>query len=220
MNGVIRDGQQAGKAVVTGKTGAGGVRPASVTVIIPVYNGEEFVERTVRSAAGQTYPELRILAVNDGSTDGTEAILARLAAEVANFSYVTTPNGGVARARNTGTEMADSTYVAYLDADDLWHPTKIAKQVAALQITVTRPGRLATRFLAISIGSAVFSEKESRRCPHVVLFSPSIWSRTTWETAAVCLSVVMRRWQLGGSNHPMPKVAPADVKTVIFSSGF
>ena len=133
MNGVIRDGQQAGKAVVTGKTGAVGVRPASVTVVIPVYNGEEFVERTVRSAAGQTYPELRILAVNDGSTDGTEAILARLAAEVVNFSYVTTPNGGVARARNTGTEMADSTYVAYLDADDLWHPTKIAKQVAALE---------------------------------------------------------------------------------------
>ena len=127
MNGVIRDGKQ------VGKTGAGDGRPASVTVIIPVYNGEEFLEQTVRSAAGQTYQELRILAVNDGSTDGTEAILARLATEVANFSYVTTPNGGVARARNVGTEMADSTYVAYLDADDLWHPTKIVKQVTTLQ---------------------------------------------------------------------------------------
>lgn len=127
MNGVIRDGKQ------VGKTGAGDGRPASVTVIIPVYNGEEFLEQTVRSAAGQTHPDLRILAVNDGSTDGTETILARLAAEMADFSYVTTPNGGVARARNTGTEMATSTYVAYLDADDLWHPTKIAKQVAALE---------------------------------------------------------------------------------------
>lgn len=115
------------------KPGAGRLRPASVTVVIPVYNGAEFVERTVRSAAGQTHAALRILAVNDGSTDGTEAILARLAAEMANFSHVTTVNGGVARARNIGTEMADTDYVAYLDADDLWHPTKIAKQLAALE---------------------------------------------------------------------------------------
>lgn len=93
---------------------------------------EEFVERTVRSAVAQTYPNIRVLAVNDGSTDGSAAVLERLADELPTFDFVSTENGGVAKARNHGTELAETDYVAYLDADDLWHPAKIERQVAAL----------------------------------------------------------------------------------------
>jgi glycosyltransferase involved in cell wall biosynthesis len=101
-------------------------------VIIPVYNGEVFVERTIRSAAAQDYPNLEVLVVNDGSTDSTERILDRIARDLPNVRYITIPNGGVANARNHGTELAHSEYVAFLDADDLWHPSKITRQVAAL----------------------------------------------------------------------------------------
>jgi len=103
-----------------------------VTVVIPAYNMERYVERSVRSALGQTYPNLDVLVVDDGSTDATLLICRRLAGLHSNLQVVTGPNQGVAAARNRGTELAEGTYVAYLDADDLWHPTKVAKQVGCL----------------------------------------------------------------------------------------
>jgi cellulose synthase/poly-beta-1,6-N-acetylglucosamine synthase-like glycosyltransferase len=93
---------------------------------------ERFVERALLSAIGQTYPNLDILVIDDGSTDGTPDIVRRMADRHRNARLVCQANAGVAAARNRGTEMADSLYVAYLDADDLWHPLKIERQVAAL----------------------------------------------------------------------------------------
>ncbi len=104
----------------------------SVSIVIPVFNGAEFIERTVRSAAAQTYKNTEILVINDGSNDATENIVDRLSREIPHLRRVDTKNQGVARARNLGTEISDSDYVAYLDADDLWHPLKIEAQVAAL----------------------------------------------------------------------------------------
>ncbi len=102
-----------------------------VTVVIPAYNIERYIERSILSAIGQTSPNLTVLVVDDGSTDGTLAVCRKLAETHPNLQVVTGPNAGVAAARNRGTELARSEYVAYLDADDLWHPTKIAKQVAS-----------------------------------------------------------------------------------------
>ncbi len=103
-----------------------------VTVVIPLYNAEDYIERTILSAANQTYANLQILVINDGSTDRSREIVEALCQEIPNLTIRSVANGGVARARNLGTELADDGYVAYLDADDLWHPTKIERQVAAL----------------------------------------------------------------------------------------
>lgn len=105
----------------------------SVSVIIPVYNGAAFIEATILSAARQTHENVEIIAVDDGSTDATPDILRELRSKVNNLRVITIPNGGVANARNVGTRASEADYVAFLDADDLWHPTKIAKQVAALE---------------------------------------------------------------------------------------
>ncbi|WP_349773949.1 glycosyltransferase family 2 protein [Mameliella alba] len=105
----------------------------SVSVIIPVYNGAAFVELTILSASRQTHENLEIIVVDDGSTDATPDILRELASRMDNLRVITIPNGGVANARNVGTRASAADYVAYLDADDLWHPTKIARQVAALE---------------------------------------------------------------------------------------
>jgi glycosyltransferase involved in cell wall biosynthesis len=102
-----------------------------VTVVIPVYNVERYVERSLRSALQQTYPALAVLLVDDGSSDGSLEICRRLADASPNVKLVSGPNRGVAAARNRGTELARTEYVAYLDADDLWHPEKIARQVEA-----------------------------------------------------------------------------------------
>ena len=103
-----------------------------VTAIIPAYNMERYVERALLGACNQTYTNLHILVVDDGSTDGTPQVARRIAAERANVEVVSTANAGVAAARNLGISLADSLYVAFLDADDVWHPEKIEKQVAAL----------------------------------------------------------------------------------------
>ena len=107
-------------------------RLPKVTVVMPAHNMERYVERALRSAIDQTYPNLDVLVVNDGSTDRTAEIVERFARSHSRVRMVTSANGGVAAARNLGLELADSAYVAFLDADDLWAPRKIEKQVAAL----------------------------------------------------------------------------------------
>jgi glycosyltransferase involved in cell wall biosynthesis len=94
---------------------------------------ELYVERALRSAVGQTYPNLDILVIDDGSTDRTPKIVTEFAEKHANVRVVHSANGGVAAARNLGLQLAESPYVAFLDADDLWAPGKIESQVAALE---------------------------------------------------------------------------------------
>jgi glycosyltransferase involved in cell wall biosynthesis len=103
-----------------------------VSVVIPAYNAAAFIERTLRSALRQTHSTLEVIVVDDGSTDSTEG-LARAAAEGdSRVRIISVPNGGVASARNIGISEAAGEFVAFLDADDLWHPTKIEHQLAAL----------------------------------------------------------------------------------------
>lgn len=110
------------------KEGPGG----GVSVIIPAYNAEAYLDRTLHSARGQTHKTIEILVIDDGSVDGTRAIAERHALADRRIQVISTENRGVAAARNLGISRATGEYVAFLDADDLWHPTKIEKQVAAL----------------------------------------------------------------------------------------
>jgi len=104
-----------------------------VTVVIPAWNMARYIARSIASALAQTWPALDVLVVDDGSTDETRTIAEAIAARDPRVTVLSFPNGGVARARNRGTQAARGTWVAFLDADDLWHPTKIEKQLAALQ---------------------------------------------------------------------------------------
>ena len=91
-----------------------------VAIIIPAYNAAETIEASVRSILNQTVSELVLIVVNDGSTDGTAAILARLQAEDERLVPITVPNGGPAMARNRGLEAvpAGTEYIMFSDADD------------------------------------------------------------------------------------------------------
>ncbi len=103
-----------------------------VSVIVPAYNAAPFLERTLASVLAQTHRNLDIIVVNDGSTDGTQAIAQIFANHDNRVRVVRTDNGGVARARNRGMNEAHGSLLAFVDADDLWHPRKIEHQVAAL----------------------------------------------------------------------------------------
>ena len=103
-----------------------------VSVIVPAYNAEPFIARTLQSALGQTYEALEVIIVDDGSTDSTGEVARAFAQGDKRVRVISIPNGGVAKARNIGISEAAGELLAFLDADDLWHPTKLEHQMAAL----------------------------------------------------------------------------------------
>ena len=110
-----------------------GTNPSLVSVIIPAYNAERFLLMTLASAQAQTYENLEIIVIDDGSTDATAAV-AKAAAQIdRRVRVVRQENAGVAAARNRGLAEARGDYIAPLDADDVWHPQNVALQIAALK---------------------------------------------------------------------------------------
>jgi len=111
----------------------------AVTVIIPVYNGEQFLAAAIESVRQQTYKPLEVIIVDDGSTDHSAAIVAnyRTAGLGAWLRYLHQANAGPAVARNYGLALAQGEVIAFLDADDLWPANKLQVQVAQL---VDEPG--------------------------------------------------------------------------------
>jgi glycosyltransferase involved in cell wall biosynthesis len=105
----------------------------SVSIIIPAYNAERFLARTLASALAQDYEPFDIIVVNDGSTDNTAKIVSEFSAKDQRVRLISTANNGVAAARNTGLSASTAEFVAFLDADDLWFPGKIRLQVEALE---------------------------------------------------------------------------------------
>jgi glycosyltransferase involved in cell wall biosynthesis len=103
---------------------------ALCSVIVAAYNVEDLVAETVGSALGQTYPEVEVIVVNDGSTDGTASALQPFGARIL---YVEQPNRGLAAARNRGLQEASGTYVALLDGDDRWLPDRLEKVIGLLE---------------------------------------------------------------------------------------
>jgi hypothetical protein len=100
-----------------------------VSIILPVCNGAPWIAATLDSALGQTYPHIELIVVDDGSQDGTRAVVDARAARDCRVRVIGQTNRGVATARNRALAVARGEYVAPLDADDLWDPTKIERQV-------------------------------------------------------------------------------------------
>jgi len=89
-----------------------------VSIVIPVFNGVKFLRACVQSALGQSYPDVEVLIVNDGSTDGSCELAERLGAEDGRVHVINIPNSGVTAARKAGVERASGKWVCFLDVDD------------------------------------------------------------------------------------------------------
>ncbi len=98
-----------------------------VSIIIPTYNSKEFLVKTVESALKQTYTNVEIIIINDGSTDGSEELFPEF--EKKGIICKTQSNLGASAARNFGLSIAKGEYIQFLDADDLLHPEKLQMQV-------------------------------------------------------------------------------------------
>jgi len=125
----------------------------SVSVIIPVYNGETFVDEAIDSVIHQKYEPLEIIIVDDGSTDRTAEVI-RGYGEKVQYRYQS--NTGPAAARNSGLRVASGDVMAFIDADDLWPEGKLALQINRLQQEPTLEvvlGRVQYSMLSQTAGS-------------------------------------------------------------------
>ncbi|RVC64827.1 glycosyltransferase family 2 protein [Mesorhizobium sp.] len=135
---------------------------ALVAVIIPAYNAEPFIERTLASVLAQTHRNIEIIVVDDGSTDGTTSIVRRLADGDGRIKLIQQKNGGVASARNAGIRASKGIFIAPLDADDLWHPTKLEKQLRVFATAGNDLGLVYTLYRTIDADDmVVFTPKRT-----------------------------------------------------------
>lgn len=125
------------------------VKSDLVSVVIPAFNAEATIDDTLRSVRSQTHRHLEIIVVNDGSTDQTLYIATAHAAVDKRIIVLSQENAGVAAARNYGWQFAHSDLIAFIDADDLWAPSKIERQLEVILAGGERVGLVYTWFAVI-----------------------------------------------------------------------
>ena len=111
---------------------------ARVSVVMPVYNAEATLRRSVASVLAQTHRDVELVAIDDGSRDASPQILEAYARTDPRVTVIRQGNSGVAAARNTGIRAATGTHMAFLDSDDWWHPLKLERQLAHMDATGAR----------------------------------------------------------------------------------
>lgn len=105
-----------------------------ISIIVPVYNAERFLHETIKTVKHQTYDNWELIMIDDVSSDKSADIIKRYIKSDRRIKLIQQPiNGGAAKARNTGINKARGRYIAFLDADDLWHPEKLSIQLKFMQ---------------------------------------------------------------------------------------
>ena len=103
------------------------MKPGLVSVVIPNYNYANYLREALDSVLAQSYSDIEIVVVDDGSTDGSKDVIA---AYDDRINAIFQKNEGVSAARNNGVLAGSGEFIAFLDADDAWLPTKVERQVA------------------------------------------------------------------------------------------
>ena len=186
-----------------------------ISVVVPIYNVEPYLEECLDSIVAQTFGDLEIIVVDDGSTDGSRAIADRFAARDERFRIVEQPNGGLGKARNTGAEHATGEFLAFVDSDDVLPAYAYRLLVEALDETgsdfatgnVHRLTRMRTQqspFLAEAFA-------KTRLKTHVTKYRPlladriapnKLWRRSFWDEHGY-------RFPEGMLHEDIPVVVPA-----------
>lgn len=130
---------------------------ATVGVVVPMFNAERTIRSTLASICRQSHQALDIVVVDDGSTDRSASIVESYAEKDRRIRLLRQSNAGVANARNSGAAATDAAFLAFIDADDLWAPSKIALQLHALQEGGASVGLAYCWFAHIDEDGRVFS---------------------------------------------------------------
>jgi CDP-glycerol glycerophosphotransferase len=155
-----------------------------ISVVVPIYNVEPYLEDCLESLAGQTMDDLEVVMVNDGSTDRSPALAQAFAARDPRFKLVDQPNGGLSRARNTGMDVATGEFLAFVDSDDVVARDAYERLLGALDETgsdfatgnvhrLTSRGTSQARFLTRAFA-------ETRLKTHITRHRDLLADRTAW----------------------------------------
>ena len=117
----------------------------TVSVVLPVFNGELSIERALQSVLRQTMSDLELVVIDDGSADRTSTVVSRYSEPRLKFVKLAN-NSGTSAARNTGISLARGEYIAFLDSDDEWLPDKLEQQVETIRATPATTGISTTGF--------------------------------------------------------------------------
>jgi CDP-glycerol glycerophosphotransferase len=155
-----------------------------ISVVVPIYNVERYLDECLESIAAQTFSDLEVVMVNDGSTDGSAAIAEAFAARDGRFRLVSRPNGGLSRARNTGIEAAGGEFLAFVDSDDALPPNAYELLHDALAKTgsdfATGNFHRLTPFGIKRFTFASRAFRQTRLKTHVTEFWQLLADRTAW----------------------------------------
>lgn len=156
-----------------------------VTVIMPAYRAQAYIEAAVRSVMAQTLSDWELIVLDDCSGDGTPELVRALAREDARIRLVCNgENMGVARTRNRGLDMARGEYIALLDSDDVWLPEKLERQLARMKDTGAD----------ICYCSYAIVDAAGERCRPDYLVPPEVdFDRLLGENVIGCSTVVLSR---------------------------
>jgi glycosyltransferase involved in cell wall biosynthesis len=139
-----------------------------IGVVVPMFNAERTILPTLTSICQQSHQALDIIVVDDGSTDRSPSIVAAYAEQDRRIRLFRQPNAGVAHARNSGAAATDAEFLAFVDADDLWAPSKIALQLRVLQEGGSSAGLAYCWFAEIDEDGRIFSFKQPDADGHVL----------------------------------------------------
>lgn len=109
------------------------MRSGVIDIIIAVFNGEQFIEEAIASVQAQSWENFNIIIADDGSSDRTNEIVSKLQLTDKRISLLTLPHRGVSASLNAAIRFSTAEYIAFLDADDLWHEEKLERQMATLR---------------------------------------------------------------------------------------
>ena len=135
-----------------------------VSIIIPVYNGEKYVEKAIRSALKQTYKNIEVIVVNDGSTDSTEEIVKQFENKIV---YLKKENGGVSSALNLGISHMSGDYFSWLSHDDIYKKNKIEEEISFLKRIDNENVILYSDYGFITANGRKFGK--TKRIPHEIV---------------------------------------------------
>jgi GT2 family glycosyltransferase len=131
--------------------------PPAISVVLPSFNRERVLGRAMGSVLEQRYGDLELIVVDDGSSDGTRALVESVSATDVRVHYHHQPNAGAAAARNAGLDLATGAFVAFLDSDDSWKPWHLELAMAALD-RLPEAGLIWTDVDAVDVAGTVVGE--------------------------------------------------------------
>ncbi|MDE6975364.1 MAG: glycosyltransferase [Lachnospiraceae bacterium] len=186
-----------------------------ISIIVPVYNAGAYIRETISMVAAQTYGNWELLLVDDGSKDDSrEKIRESMESGDARIRLIEKQkNEGAARARNTGIEASKGRYVAFLDADDLWMPDKLEKELAFMK----------EKQAAFVFTAYEFGDEDAKRTGKVVNVPPSLtYLKALSRTVIFTTTVMLDTEKTGRELIRMPEVKSEDTATWwnILKNGF